>query len=273
LTAGRRARPATTAGDAAPAPGRLAADAAGVAIGTVLAGVGYLRRAKPVHPHGVTYRARLSVPGATAAPAASTLLGTPGEHDAIVRFSRSLGLPRPLPDLLGISIRVIDAYGRDRHQDLLLVTCGRRPVLHHVFLPARDVQQRPYSSAIPYVAGDRRFVVGALPDAGAPQPPGADAFGRLARAAATGRLTFGLAVAAVPGPFARVATIHVLDPLPDTLEGLRFSPFNSGGGLQPSGLLNRMRRTAYPLSQRAWAAAGQADEQRQADAALRTLQR
>jgi hypothetical protein len=244
-----------------------------VALGAILAGVGFVRRAKPVHPHGVTYRARLSVPGATAAPAASMLLSTRGEHDAVVRFSRSLGLPRPLPDLLGMSIRVIDAYGRDRHQDFLLVTSGRRPVLHHVFLPARDVQERPYSSAIPYAAGGRRFVVAALPQDDAPRPAGDDEFERLARAAATGRLTFGLAVAAVPGPFARVATIHVGEPLPDTLEGLRFSPFNSGGGLQPSGLLNAMRRTAYPLSQRAWAAAGQGDAQRTADAALRTLQR
>lgn len=281
MTTGRRPRPAASAGAAAVTPAgdeagtsaRRTADAAGAVIGAILAGVGFVRRAKPVHPHGVTYRARLSVPGATAAPAASTLLSTPGEHDALVRFSRSLGLPRPLPDLLGMSLRVIDAYGRDRHQDFLLVTCGHRPVLHHVFLPAGDVQQRPYSSALPYAAGERRFVVGAVADAGSPRPAGDDEFERLARAAATGRLTFGLAVARVPGPFARVATVHVLDPLPGTLEGLRFSPFNSGGGLRPSGLLNRTRRTAYPLAQRAWAAAGQRDAQRRADAALRALQR
>jgi hypothetical protein len=106
LTAARRpAPPGNGAPDDAAAPARLAADAAGVAIGTILAAVGFVRRSKPVHPHGVSYRARLSVPGATAAPAASTLLGTPGEHDAIVRFSRSLGVARPLPDLLGMSIR------------------------------------------------------------------------------------------------------------------------------------------------------------------------
>lgn len=274
MTTGRRPQPARRAHDASAGTRarRLTTDAAGVAIGASLACVGFARRAKPVHPHGVTYRARLSVPGTSAAPGGSTLLSTPGEHDAIVRFSRSLGLPRPLPDLLGMSIRVIDAYGPDRHQDLLLVTSGRRPLLHHVFLPARDVQQRPYSSAIPYAAGEQRFVVGALPDHGAPRAAGDDEFQRLARAAATGRLTFGLAVAAVPGPFARVATIHVGGPLPDALEALRFSPFNSGGGLQPTGMLNRMRRTAYPLSQRAWAAAGRAGAQRRADAALRTLQ-
>lgn len=273
MTAAEDARPngAAAAGTGAPLPARLAADATGLAIAAGLAGVALVRRAKPVHPHGVTYRARLSVPGAPGAPAASALLATPAEHDAIVRFSRSIGVPRPLPDLLGMSIRVIDAYGAGRHQDFLLVTAGARPLLHHLLLPARDVQQRPYSSAFPYGAGDRRFVVGALPDAPSPRPPGDDEFHRLERAAATGRLTFGLAVAALRGPFDRVATLQIQEPLADTLESLRFNPFHCGGGLQPSGLLNRMRRAAYPLSQRAWGATGHAEEQRQADAALRAV--
>lgn len=72
------------------------------------------------------------MPGAPWAPAGSTLLSAPGVHTAIVRFSRSIGAPRPLPDLLGMSLRVLDAYGPDRHQDFLLVTCGARPLLHHV---------------------------------------------------------------------------------------------------------------------------------------------
>ena len=261
------------AGDPAPTPARLAADAAGVALGAALAGVGFVRRSKPVHPHGVTYSARLSVPGAPRAPTGSTLLSSPAEHAAVIRFSRSIGVPRPLPDLLGMSLRVLDAYGPDLHQDFLLVTCGARPLLHHVLLPAGDVQQRPYSSAFPYRAGDRRFVVGALPDPDSPRPEGNDERHRLARAAATGRLSFALAVAGVPGRFEPVAAIHVGEPLPDTFEALRFNPFHCGGGLRPSGLLNRMRRSAYPLSQRTWAAAGHAEAQRQAEGALRALDR
>ena len=70
------------------------------------------------------------------APRAARLLNEPAEHEAVVRFSRSVGLPRPLPDLLGMSIRVPDAYGDARHQDLLLVTSADLPIVHHVFLPA-----------------------------------------------------------------------------------------------------------------------------------------
>ena len=153
---------------------RTVAAAAGVGVGAVLALVAAARRGKAVHPHGEVYAARLVVGGVPAAPAAAQLLATAGEHAALVRFSRSLGLPRPLPDLLGMSIRVLDAYGRGLHQDFLLVSSTDRPVLHHLLLPAKDVQQRPYSSSLPYRAGTQRFIVGALPDLDSPRPAGDD---------------------------------------------------------------------------------------------------
>lgn len=235
-----------------PAPGRLAVGVAGRTVGGALAGVAWLRAGKAVHPHGAVHRARVIVAGSAKAPAGSELLSRAGEHEAIVRFSRSLGLPRPLPDLLGMSLRIRDAYGTGRHQDFLLVSSVDMPVLHHLLLPAGDVQQRVYSSSLPYRAGEETFLVGATPDADSPRPGGADELARLARAAATGRLTFGLDVAAVMGRFRRVATIHVGERLPHAADATRFNPFNSGGGLQPVGALNRLRDYAYPLSQRAW---------------------
>ena len=234
-------------------PGRMAVDAAGYGIGAVLAAVAALRGGKAVHPDGVVYAARLVIDGAPEAPRASQLLAAPAEHAALMRFSRSLGMPRPLPDLLGVSLRVLDAYGTGAHQDFMLVSSIDRPVLHHLFVPAADAQQRPYSTSLPYRAGDANFIVGVVPDAGAPRPPGGDEFDRLDRAAATGRLTFGLAIASAGGRFRRVGTLHVAGRMPETVDALRFNPFNSGGGMQPSGVLNRLRDYAYPLSQRAWA--------------------
>ena len=122
--------------------GRSASAVAGQAVAAALAGVARVRGGKAVHPHGVTYSARFLVDGAARAPSAADLLNTPGEWSAIVRFSRSIGLPRPLPDLLGMSIRVLDAHWYHRHQDFLLVTSVDLPILHHIFLPAGDVQQR-----------------------------------------------------------------------------------------------------------------------------------
>ena len=44
---------------------------------------------------------------------------------------------------------------------------------------------------------------------------------------------------------------------------------NTGGGLELTGTLNRLRDVAYPLSQRAWRRAGRAGEQAGADSLLR----
>jgi hypothetical protein len=223
-----------------------------VATGAVLAAVSALRRAKPVHPHGESFLAAFAVAAEPSAPPAARLLRTPGEHRAVVRFSRSLGLPRPLPDLLGMSIRVLDAYGAGCHQDLLLVSSGHHPLLHHVFLPASDMQQRPYTSALPYRIAERLFVVGALPDPRSPRPAGEDEFVRLRAAAATGELRFRIALAPVGRRFRPVAELRIGSPLSGAVEGLRYSPWNTGGGLQPAGVLNQMRRYAYPMSQATW---------------------
>lgn len=235
---------------------RRAVDLTGYAAGLALAGVAAIRRGKAVHPHGAVYEAELVVPSHRGALARTELFGTSGRRPALVRFSRSLGLPRPLPDLLGMSLRVPDAYGRGRHQDFLMVTSVDAPVLHHLFVPATDVQQRPYSSSLPYRAGDRTFLVGALPRSQSPRFAAGDELERLAAAAATGALVFDLAVADVWGRFCPAAELRVGNALPPEADALPFNPWNTGGGLEPIGLLNRLRDYAYPLSQRAWGRAG-----------------
>ena len=252
---------------------RGAVDAAGHAVALTLAGVARARGGKAVHPHGATYAARLLVEGASAAPAGSELLSTPAEWPVIVRFSRSLGLPRPLPDLLGMSIRVPDAYGPAQHQDLLFVTSVDAPILHHIFLPARDVWERPYSSSLPYRAGGEAFLIGARPDPELPQFRGGTELERLERAVRAESVRFDLVVAPVLGRFRRIGSLRIEAPMPDVLDALRFNPANTGGGLEPVGTLNRWRAVAYPLSQRAWASASHraAEAQRVADEEVRAF--
>lgn len=251
-----------------PRPRRLAVDAGGYAVGLVLAGLAGVRRGKAVHPHGAVYEAELVVHGYSDAVARTELLGTSGRRPALVRFSRSLGLPRPLPDLLGMSVRVPDAYGHRQHQDFLLVTSVDAPVMHHLFLPASDAQQRPYSSSLPYRAGDRTLIVGALPRPESPRFEGGNELQRLAASAATKRLAFDLAVAELWGRFRPVAKLEVGSPLPAEADALRFNPWNTGGGLQPVGLLNRLRDYAYPLSQRTWGRLGPGERQSAAEATI-----
>jgi hypothetical protein len=239
---------------AIPPLSEVVAVVAGASFGALLAAGSALRRGKVVHPHGVVFEARLAVTGAPAAPAAATLLSAPAEHSALVRFSRSLGLPRPLPDLLGMSIRIPDAYGPGRAQDFLLVTSADLPLAHHIFLPARDTQQRPYTSALRFRAGAEQFLVGVLPRADSPRPGGGDELERVRAAAATGALRFDLAVSPVFGRFTPVAELRIGAQLPERFDALCFQPWKGGGGLEPVGVLNRMRRYAYPMSDRAWRA-------------------
>jgi hypothetical protein len=226
---------------------------AGRAVGSAFKAASVLRGAKSLHPYGVVYEAALAVDGDAGVPPAK-LFRTPGTSSALVRFSASLGLPRPLPDLLGMSLRVIDAYGPGCHQDLLMVSSADRPIAHHVFLPADDVQRRPYSSSLPYRAGGELFLVGALPRADSPRPAGSGMYERLEAAAQTGKLAFDLAVAPLMGRFRPVGRLHVGKRLAPQMDALRFNPLNTGGGLRPAGdPLNRLRPYAYSRSQEGWA--------------------
>jgi hypothetical protein len=229
-------------------------DAVGYAAGAPFALAAAIRGGKAVHPHGAVHAATIAISGSRDAPRAATLLNTPKEHRALVRFSRSLGLPRPLPDLLGMSIRMPDVHGPGRHQDFMLVTSADVPIVHHAFLPAADVWQRPYTSSLPYRAGDDLFIVGAVPDPEGPRPDGEHELDRLAKAAATGELRFALSVASPMGRFRPVGEIRIGARLPQELDAIQMNPFNTGGGLRPAGFLNRLRDYAYPLSQAGWRA-------------------
>ena len=100
------------------------AKAAGLSIGGVLAALAGIRRGKAFHPDGVVYDARLTIDNAAAAPLGAELFSQPGDHCAVARFSRAVGLPRPIPNLLGLSIRLPGVYGGGRASGL----------------PARDVR-------------------------------------------------------------------------------------------------------------------------------------
>src|SRR3954449_10120272 len=149
---------------------------AATAAGAVFGGLAKLRHRRSLHPDGASYEAvvridgdeRYAAGGDSGGPAGSDdavpLLARPGSYRALLRFSRGLGLPASLPDALGVAVRFCDVYGEGRHQDLLMTTSARPPVLHHLLLPAlRGPFGQPYSTVLPYRVGDGVRLFGVLP--------------------------------------------------------------------------------------------------------------
>ena len=210
-----------------------------------------VRGAKVFHPRGLAFTGTVVVDGDPDAPA-SPWLRTPGTYRAVARFSRGAGLPAPLPDLLGLAVRVLDAHGPGRPQDLLLITSVDQPVLHHLFVPAFDAQARPYSSATPYRIGGTSWLMGALPRADSPRAEGGSMEERLRASVAAGGVALDLAAARVGGRFQRFGELRVEQEVPGGGDHLRFNLFNTGGGLEPVTWINRIRRRTYQQSQEGW---------------------
>lgn len=205
------------------------------------------------HPFGVGFAARLEPIGATTGGGvASTAEGGPplpflGEPvEAKVRLSRALGLPEWLPDPCGLALRVPDAYGAGRHQDLLLVSSALALIGRHLPLPSRHFLDRPYSTLLPYRFEGELLLLGARGAGTTGQSP------KLAdlRRREVGDLTFELSVASLPGEWRPVARLALGERLPpEETERLDFDPTNTGGGFELAGMVNRLRGPSYRGSQ------------------------
>ena len=199
------------------------------------------------HPFGVGFSARLR-PSPEGAAGASAL---EDEREVLVRLSRALGLPEWLPDPCGLAVRVPDAHGPGRHQDLLMVSSARPPGARHALLPSRGFCDLPYSTVLPYRLRGETVLLGARPRAPRPGPKLAEL-----REREIGGLEFELEVAGLSGDWRPLAGLSLGERLPPAqTERLGFDPTNTGGGLELAGLLNRLRGPAYRASQEGRAAA------------------
>ncbi|HEV2791892.1 MAG TPA: hypothetical protein VGV69_11390 [Solirubrobacterales bacterium] len=200
-----------------------------------------LRGKRVFHPFGVGFAARLTPLGEGGAGAAMF----EREAEAQVRLSRSFGLPEWAPDPCGLAFRVPDAYGPGRHQDLLLVSSAAPPGGRHTLLPSRGFCDRPYSCVLPYRLRGETVMIGARASAPGPGPKLRDLAER-----EVGGLEFELAVAGLKDEWRPAARLTLGERLPsERTERLDLDPTNCGGGLEPAGLLNRLRGPAYAGSQ------------------------
>jgi hypothetical protein len=137
-------------------------------VGAVLgAGFGLaarVRRNKPLHPAGQVGSARLDV--TVPAPHLGVpLLAHAGSHHCLVRWSRSAGVPSPLPDVEGFALRIRDA-GNGRPADLLFASSGDGPITRHLLVVRGPRSHGPMSTLLPVVGapGALLFLVEPLDD-------------------------------------------------------------------------------------------------------------
>ena len=197
---------------------------AGRVVGAVLgAGFGALarvRRTKPLHPAGQVGTAVLEVT-APAPQLGVPLLSAPARHECLVRWSRSAGVPSPLPDVEGLALRVTDR-GDGRPADLLFAGSGRGRWTRHAVLLRGPHAHGPMSTLLPVLgpAGSLLLLVEPRDD---DDPP---VRWRLAVASAGGDWCAVGTVEVVWGPDQPIRFDPVLHPLPGTrhhplLEALR----------------------------------------------------
>jgi len=217
----------------------------GVAAAAVMGAASAIRRKRAFHPDGAAFHATFQATGASHG---APLLDEAGTRDAVVRLSRGVGLPESLPDFLGLALRVHDAHGPGEHQDLLLVSSSSRPVLRHSLLPVRTFAHERYSSVVPYRVGGRTVLFGARRlDDDAPEDTTVEDLRE-----GVPPMRFALELAELRGEWEPIGVVTLRSPLPER-EGraLRFDPSNTGGGIEPVGVVQAVRRLAYRSSQAA----------------------
>ncbi|MCU1602234.1 MAG: pSRTUE45c [Frankiales bacterium] len=195
-----------------------------------------VRGERILHAKGRTFTAEVTTTGSDLG---VPLLDEPATHRAVVRLSRGAGLPDLLPDALGLAIRLLDAHGPGRHQDLLLTTGTDRPVLRHAIVPRRDLLASTYTSLVPYRLGGRSLLVAARPDG--------DGHQSSVHVLRPDDVRFRLSVGTTLGPWRDVATVRATGVHPDG-RAIRFSPFTTGGGIWPGTAVQELRRTSYSAS-------------------------
>lgn len=218
---------------------------AGLLLGAALAPIfgvaSLLRGERCVHPNGAAYDAVLTVADPASRLAYGCVLGVPGRHTAVVRLSRGLGYAPPRPDVHGLAIRLVDAGGPDRPQDLLLISAVARGGGYRI---VKTPGVGPlYSSVLPVRLGTATAHLTAVPVG---EPP-SDADVLAGRAAG---LRIALRGCVPGGPDVPLAELALAQPRSaEVCERLRFDMWNAGGDVQPVGILDAARRVVYPASQ------------------------
>jgi hypothetical protein len=221
-----------------------------------------LRGGRPLHPHGLVFDGTLALHG-TSRFWGVPLLDDREELGVKVRLSRAVGLPPALPDVLGLALRWrqtgrtapgagecdgASENGGPDTAELLLATTGHTLIGRHLLRPATRWSPAFYGSLLPYEAGDRHVLLGAVAQRPHVIPAGPAA---LARAVDERPMVLDLVVATELGSWERFGELRLMGPArSDDSEPMRFNPARHPiPGLRPIGLFHRVRDPVYSAVQ------------------------
>lgn len=220
-------------GDATPA----VTEAAGRAFAGIFRVLKLARPDRPIHPQGIGLAGNLTRAGSSGATSGLEWLDTPGIDSVRARFSRSVGLPQQLPDILGLALRVTPSSGVIT--DVLFASTGWRLPGKFLLQPKLDVASATFTTLMPYRGGKGPVLLG-LRTSELPAGP-----------LTSGEWVLRLYWAKPTGPWRECGELRLrAEPEPaDT--PLRFNPLeNQPPGAQTYAWTRRLREHSYRAAQR-----------------------
>jgi len=198
-----------------------ATTAGGAVLGAAFRVAGAVRPTrKPLHPRGRVTTARLVRRGLTP-PVGVEFLDTARVDEVLVRESRSVGLPGPLPDINGLAVRVTEPDGSVG--DLLFATSGWGRLTRYVLTASRTTYGRPMTTLFPYRSSAGAVLLGVR---------------------STGRGSLQLACTVAGGPWRPFGELTIGDAEGDP--EVSFDPvLNQVPGLEQYAAITRLREPAY----------------------------
>lgn len=199
--------------------------AGGALLATATTGLGLARKAaKPLHPRGEVWDAVLVRHGNSVAETGVPWLDRAGSDDAVGRVSAAIGLPRVLPDIHGLAIR-LDHDGES--SDILLATTGTGRLSRYLLRFSRSGGTSPHTTLLPYRGPEGPLLLAAFPQ---------------------GRDRFDLAYASAQGSWTTFATLHLVA---RSDREFSYDPtLNPPPGLENYSWVTRLRAPAYRSARR-----------------------
>lgn len=217
---------------------------AGRAFAAVFAALKIFRHNRPIHPQGASLAGTIERFGGT--DSGLSWFDTPGTVPLRARLSRSVGLPKSWPDIIGLGLRISD--GGDSF-DILLASTGMSRAGRFVLLPHKLASSARLTSMMPYRGDHGPVLLAARTLAPEGQlPSGPEAF-----RAMLGERDWQLALyfASPSGEWNRFGTLSLR---PDTAHvdtGLRFDPvLNPLPGAGIYGWTSRLRVPSYAAARK-----------------------